>query len=259
MTKISWWWKRLVFVLATWEKTELTQNLRVLCQVGSKRASKKSKKILPWFFGSLIAVQMIEWNGSLLGATFAGMGVMLLVYRLQLGIWENYLLKCQQFLKTASGKLTLSVACGAMASCLTYLGASIWLHSSNRWLATGIILDGFGILLILLLIGWHLLTRRIKNDEVKFEQLLLQLTDNSPLRRLIAVRQLTQLVNNPILHSAHRRQLQEYFQLMLAVEQEAVIRETLLNNLQNSPQTPALTETPAPLNIPVTLKKYLYL
>jgi hypothetical protein len=184
---------------------------------------------------------------------------MLLVYRLQLGNWKNYLPDCQRFLSTASGKLSLSVVCGAIASFCTYLAASIWINSQNRWLAVGLILEGFGTLLTLFLISWHLLTRQIKSDEVRFEQLLVQLTDSSPLPRLIAVRQLSKLINHPTLNQSCYSQLGEYFHLMLTIEQEPVIREALLKSLENWSEEQAMDPYEQPLNIPITLKKYRYI
>lgn len=259
MAKTSWWWKRIVFLLATTGKTEFTQLHRVFAKLWLKSRSKKSRKVLGWFCGSFMGVLMLPGNERLLLTTLAGIGVMLLVYRLQLGIWKNYLLDCQRFLKTPSGRLAVSVSCGAIAFFGTYLAISIWNDSPNPWLATGLILEGFVTLLTLVLLVWYLFTHLAKSDEAKFEQLLVQLTDNSPLRRLIAVRQLSQLGNHSNLDRSYSLQLQEYFRLMLTVEQEPIVRETVIKSLESYSEKREITPAQQVVNIPILLKKYRYM
>lgn len=154
---------------------------------------------------------------------------MVLVYLVQGGNWQVHWYHWRRFLTGSNRQLGIAVGSGGIGALSTYIAASIWADSENRWLATSTILQGFGTLIIILLLLWHILTIRANRDEYQLEELLQDLTAQEPLKRLIAVRQLTHLVNNSGLS---RHELLEYFRLMLSQEQEPVIREAVLDGLQ---------------------------
>jgi len=172
---------------------------------------------------------MILWNWKLVLATVAGVGLMVLVYLVQGWNWQVHWYHWRRFFTGSNGQLGIAVGSGGIGALSTYIAASIWADSENRWLATSTILQGFGTLIIILLLLWHILTIRANRNEYQFEELLQDLTAQEPLKRLIAVRQLTHLVNNSGLS---RHELLEYFRLMLSQEQEPVIREAVLHSLQ---------------------------
>jgi hypothetical protein len=58
------------------------------------------------------------------------------------------------------------------------------------------------------------------------------LSDREPLKRLIAIRQLTRLARTTNLKSEYNCQLVEYFRLMLSQEREAIVRDAILESLQ---------------------------
>ncbi len=171
------------------------------------------------------------WNWKLLLATSVGIMLMLIVYTFKKQHWQRFYRRCQGWFTGYNRKLALAVGSGSMGAFVTYMTASIWADSENRWLATGSILQGLGTLITLLLLGWHI--NRDRFSETKFDKLLLELTAVDPLKRLIAIRQLTRLAQKNRLSREQRLQLVEYFHLMLSQPQEAIISEALLDSLES--------------------------
>ncbi|MEM9272116.1 MAG: ATP synthase subunit I [Cyanobacteria bacterium P01_F01_bin.143] len=171
------------------------------------------------------------WNWKLLLATFVGIVVMLIVYTFKKQHWQRFFRRCQGLLTGYNRKLAFAVGTGGLGAFITYLTASIWADSENRWLATGSILQGFVTLITLFLLGWHF--NRDRNGETKFNELLLELTAVDPLKRLIVIRQLTNLGKKNRLSREQLLQLVEYFYLMLAQPQESIISEALLDSLES--------------------------
>lgn len=226
MTQASYWWKHV----RCW-----IHNLSIDLIEGQlipTLSRKEIRKMSRWLLISFGTSTMLLWNWKLVLATVSGVGLMLLVYFIQGWNWQAYLSHWRKFFTGSGGKLTVAVGSGGFAALSTYIAASIWADSENRWLATGTILQGFGTLLTLLLLGWHIIGDRSGQDETKFEQLLLDLTATDPLKRLIAVRQLSNLMSKPRLRQVYEQQLVEYFCLLLSKEQEPIIREAVLKSLQ---------------------------
>ncbi len=197
---------------------------------------------------------MLFWNWKLLLATSAGIFLMLLVYAMQGWNWQVYWSNWRWFFTGSNRQLTVAVGSGGLAALSTYLAASIWVDSENRWIAVGTILQGFGTLLTLILLLWQAIADRPNRDEAKFEQLLKDLADAAPLKRLIAVRQLAHLVSHSRLSNGYRHQLVEYFRLMLSVEQEPAIRDAVLESLQKWEPNQPKNQDNQPLQFPLNLK-----
>ena len=185
-----------------------------------------------WSLASFSTVLMLSWNWKLVMATAAGMGSMSLVY-LALGEnWQRYWLLWQGFFKGSQGKLTLAVGSGSLAALSTYIAAELWADTDNRWLATGMIAEGVGTLLTLGLLSWHILHQQKQQSDNQFERLLQQLTESDPLKRLIAVRQLTKRAHQSVLVPGEKQELEIYFNLLLSQESDPHIRQTVLDHLQ---------------------------
>ena len=221
MSQASFWRKQLNYLISSSCKT--------------KFQSRVFQSLFPYRF-FLLGLGAIGclclWNWKLVLATVAGVGLMLLVYLLQGWNWQVYWWSWRRFFTGSNRQLTIAVGSGGIAAFTTYLAASLWANSENRWLATSSILQGFGTLITLVLLLWHVLTNKARRDETQFEDLTADLTAKEPLKRLIAVRQLTRLVSNSGLSKGERNQLLEYFRLMLSQEQETVIRNAILHSLQ---------------------------
>ncbi|PSF37139.1 ATP synthase subunit I [Aphanothece hegewaldii CCALA 016] len=219
-------------------------------------AHKRFRKLLTWFLLAMGILMMLAWNWKLVISTSSGIGLMWLVYAGLDWNWRRQWKHLLPFFKGYKGKLTLAVGSGGLAAISTYLVASIWADSENRWLATGTIIQGVATLSTLILVLWQMLTVQHQSDETKFENWLSELTAQDSLKRLIAVRQLTNLVNQGGLPLSYQQQLSDYFRLMLRSEQDDSVRDALLDSLGTWNTQPSL-EVGQPLQIPVSLKRSL--
>lgn len=213
--------------------------------------SSSGNEVAPWLMGFLTFALMLLWNWKLWLSTGAGVGIMLLIYLIPGSNWRVYWASWQKFLTGSSRKLTFAVGGGAIAAFGTYLSASIWADSENSWLATGSIIQGFLSVFTFVLLIWHIVkTRGTDKNQAHFEQFLLDLASKEPLKRLLAVRQLTCLVK-----PSQEIQLGEYFRLMLAHEGEPIIREALLQSLQRLDQNQFISQENQPLRVPIRFSK----
>ena len=196
--------------------------------------NKKTQKYLIYLLGILCLSWMLLWNWAMVLATMAGVGVMILVYLLQTcGLSWSF---GKSLLSGLNYKLVMSVLSGGVAALSTYLATAIWADSESRWLALGSILQGFGTLMVISLLGWQLLDKN-KNSSVqdKWEAYLADLTHSDPLKRLIAIHSLAK-------SSSLSHPLEDYYRLMLQQEKDPLVKDALLEVLAQSEQ---------PLKIPL--------
>ncbi|ACK72173.1 conserved hypothetical protein [Gloeothece citriformis PCC 7424] len=247
MAQVSFRWKQVPFWLL------ILSLIRNQGRMAFSISRKKYRYLSRWLFTGLAIALMFAWNWKLVLATGIGVGLMLLIYLMQGWNWQRYWLYWQQFLSGSDGKLTVAVGSGGFAALCTYVATSIWTESENRWLATGTILQGLGTLLTFGLLCWHIITQRERQKESEFDLWITDLTDSDPLKRLIAVRKLSQLVNQHRLNEIYTEQIIEYFQLMLLQEQEPTVKEALLNNLSQWQKNSSTPDKAQPLKIPLNL------
>lgn len=208
-----------------------------------------------WLVGLIIAVAMLFGHWKLLLATSMGASVMLLVYVIQEWDWQRYWSSLQQFLSGSNRQLTLAVFGGGIATLSTYMAISIWVDSNSPWIALGTTLSVLGTLAILTLLVWQAIDRQVSRDEVDLDPLLSKLTDANPVKRLVAVQQLTRWGADSHLHASERRVVADCFRLMLTHEQEAVIRGAVLDGLEVLDNNRRLSKGTQPLQLPVQLKQ----
>ena len=156
---------------------------------------------------------------------------MWLTYKMSHKQYRRLWQRLTSFLTGYNRRLLLAVASGSLGGLVTYIIASIWADTENHWLATGSILQGLGTLITLILLGWQINRESTQRYEAKFEQLLEDLTADNSLKRLIAIRQLTNLAYKKVLDREQQTQLIEYFCLMLTQSQEPSLQEALLDSL----------------------------
>ncbi|MDJ0701666.1 MAG: hypothetical protein QNJ46_00150 [Leptolyngbyaceae cyanobacterium MO_188.B28] len=153
-----------------------------------------------------------------------------------------------------------------------YMAASIMAEAENYWLATGHILQGFFTVAIFCLLICRMSQPGLdpSPQSSDLEQVLNDLTHPNPLKRLIAVRQVTHLATQPQLkqldldatHLSPRSHVTDCFRLMLQQEPEAIIRAAIRKSLQLlnpkpesvSPNSQLPTGTP-PLAGPMALNR----
>ncbi|MEA5534295.1 hypothetical protein [Crocosphaera sp. XPORK-15E] len=204
---------------------------------------KRLYKIGRWLLGSTGATLMLAWNGKLVLATTTGLGLMVLVYQMQGWNWQRRWHYGREFLKSSQGKLAVAVGSGVLAVMGSYIAISLWVEAENHWLATGLILQGLGTLSTLGLLAWQIFHVQIKTQENQYYQWISALTDADTLKRLIAVRNLGNMLEKQQLSPSHTQQLWEYFRLMLTTEKETVVRQAVLQCCQLLDHSPMFNKS----------------
>lgn len=175
---------------------------------------------------------LLIWHWKLLFALGIGLLIMLLTYAWQAGNWQIPWAELRRKLGSTKQRFGLAVATGGIATLSTYISLAIWSEAKSFWSATGAIGQGLGTLTVLLLLVGHLLDHHSEPATTRFDQLVSDLTDPDALKRLIAVRQLTQAVTVPGADRAQRRAVVDYLRLLLSRESEPVVRNAVLVSLQ---------------------------
>ncbi len=180
---------------------------------------------------------------------------MMLVYRGQSRPGQLLREQIEQFWEGPNRRFVLAVGSGGMITLGTYMSLAIWADSESHWMAVSAILQNFGTIAIVGLLLRQALNLGVSQNEAVLDRLLSDLTDADPVKRLIAVRQMTDLVNNggfgafrsvksslakPSQRIARNRAA-ECFRLMLSQEPEALVRNALLEGLQTWDNTYGIT------------------
>jgi hypothetical protein len=179
-----------------------------------------------------VLVAMLFWNWKLVFALLIGVGAMGSVYSTQASDWRHRWQELSKFLDPQNRRLTMAVFSGAIASTMSYMAVAVWLHSDNGWVASAVILQGLGTFLTLGLLVWLTISIYGNQDQRECDRLISQLTDINPLKRLVAIRQLTKLVKNSNVDGEEEKNIAEYLQLLLTQEQEKIVREAAFEGLQ---------------------------
>jgi hypothetical protein len=209
------------------------------------RRLNRSKGWLLSGLGSLLLL-WVFWQWLL--ALAVGLTAMLGVYLAeqgQLKSWRNW-----GFWRRFDRALSLAALAGLAAAGTVYLSLAIWLESDRSWLAMGVILEGLGLLAILSLLIWRQLDSPrskteapVSPDSIAPDSIapdyLGQLSAADPVQRLIAIRQLTQIVQRPKPPLAANH-LSDCFRLMLDRETEPLLCHTLIESLQQLQPKPCL-------------------
>jgi hypothetical protein len=212
-------------------------------KINIKAIAKPGRQIV----GLSLAIALLIWDWRLSLATGTGVGMMIFVYGLQQRSWQLPLAQLQRLLQSPYKPLVLAGLSGGVATLTTYMATAIWQESPSPWLASGLILQGCGTLAVLILLTWLLLNRQHRQDQTHFDAIVADLTESDVLKRLIAVRQLSRFSREALLDSTHKRIVNEYFQLLLAQEQEVLVRDAVLDGLQqlrSLPESRPITEDP---------------
>lgn len=224
----------------------------------SSRSPQISNTLLKWLLerltrspGPLAILTLLAvwgwWNSQLLASTGLGIGAMILVYRAESWDWPQLRSNLKQFWHSPSRRLVLAVGSGGIATLGTYMSFAIWAESDSHWIALSAILQNFGTIAIIALLLRQILSYSASKDEAVLDRILADLTDADPVKRLIAVRQMTDLVKNPgfrkqssLKSSIALSHTTECFRLMLTQEPEALVRNALLEGLQTLDTFPKL-------------------
>ncbi len=207
-----------------------------------------------WLLGLTALVALLIWNCQLLVATGTGVLVMLGVYTVQ-GHWKVIQSELRKFFRGANWHLATAAGTGSVAILSTYMAETIWEHSESHWIAAGAILQGLGTMAILVLLAMQIISGQASRDQASFNALVTNLTDADPLKRLIAVRQLTDLAAGYRLDRTDLNATLDYFRLMLSREPEPLVRDAILDGLQALDTTKQLGQGAPPLSVPAAKKR----
>lgn len=228
-------------------KTKYQRQLKQILTSQKWRSKTFRRKIYTLFYLTVI-IGLFLWNWTLLLATSVGIGMMALTYLFQEWNWQHYytnlLTKFHNF-NNLNTRFISSVGIGGLSAFLVYLILTIWLTSDNRWLATGVILQGLITLVIAGLLLWQNTSQQKLKNQENFENLLKNLTSTNQLKRLISIRKLTDLFLKHELNKNQEQQLNDYFQIMLSYEEEIILQKALLESLEE------LNFQQQPLQIPL--------
>ncbi len=226
MSQASSSWQQLLNQLANWS---------LLFKIGraTKQRTFKLYREPGGYLGLLtIVIAMLLWNWKLLLAILVGIGVMVLVYSMQRWDWRSHWLKIRKLFNSPNRRLALSVTSGGIATVSTYMAAAIWVDSNSPWIAAGAILQALGTLLTIILLVWQIVSFYGIREEEQLDRLLLTLTEQDPLKRLIAVRRLTKFVSNKRIGSSLQQNIIECLRLLISREEEVMVREAAFESLQ---------------------------
>ncbi|MBF2065609.1 MAG: armadillo-type fold-containing protein [Calothrix sp. C42_A2020_038] len=206
-----------------------------------------------------VVVAMLLWNWKLLLAGSIGIGTMVSAYSMQKRDLSNYWLKLSHFFDTHNRRLLIAVLSGSIATLTSYTAIAVFLSSKNPWIATGALVQGTGTLLTLILLVWLITTINENKEQNQIDQLLVNLTQPDPLKRLITLRQLTKLVSRSGVDVSERQTVINCLQLLLTQEEETLVRDAAFDSLQTIERftiSEGSTTPLKPLGIKVKQKVY---
>ncbi len=175
---------------------------------------------------------MLVWNWQLLLATAVGMGVLIVLFQFPFDRWSLYWEKWQQA-NLSQQRLLIALVGSSVAGIGVYWALQLWDHLENHWLAASSIAQGVLLTTLLSIQLAKLFSSPAESSQRhQFSQHVEALSADHPLKRLIAVRELTQLAITGKLRSQQLKQISEYFSLLFTVETEPMLRQGLLESMQ---------------------------
>ncbi len=199
-----------------------------LLVVSALRGPRAQWRVLA--LSGLALLGLAFWNWRLSLSLLVGSLVMLGLYTLRSRDLRQRWQEFQAWFRRGDRSLLLAIGSGAAATLGTYTLVSIWAESSQRWLATGAILQGLATLGLLSLLFWEWLNRRQERQRSQFERDLSDIASPDSFKRLVGVRRLQGLM--PQLDAEQTRLAVDYLRLALDQETVPIVREALLEALQ---------------------------
>jgi hypothetical protein len=168
-----------------------------------KPVSRRLARSKGWLLGFSGLVLLLLWQWQLVVSGGIGLAAMLTVYLVMQGQWQLPNINWQRFWSRSSRPLTLAGVAGGVVWFCTYCTIALWQETGGSWFAKSMILEGFGLLAVLGLLGWQLSRHPADRTHPSAElNLLADLSHSDPVQRLIAIRriaqQMTQQMTQPI-------------------------------------------------------------
>lgn len=249
MAQASFQWRYLVNLIQASPFAEVSSE--TVKYLGQKRWNDSGR----WLLVTSGMAALLFWNGRLVLATSVGVATMAIAYLVQDGQWQ--VPDVRTWLKGWNRQFLLTVTSGSVATLGTYLASSIWAETTSHWIATLLIMQGAATLGMLGLLIGQSLTPKVGSPTIHLNDVLPDLTAIDPLKRLIAIHRITEMLEQPEADRAQHRQMANYFRLMLSREDQPVIREALLEGLQLTTASHAITPSPGkPLAMPLAKARH---
>ncbi|MCY7324481.1 MAG: hypothetical protein LH660_22465 [Phormidesmis sp. CAN_BIN36] len=246
MTQTSSQWRNLVGLI---QNSTLADRDRRFKSITLRRLSTSGG----WLLVTGGTIALLFWNGRLVLATGAGVAVMLLVYLMQDGHWKAPWSEMQKFLQGWNQPFLLAATSGCAATFGIYLAASLWSEVGSPWIATGMLLQQTTTIAVLVLLIWQMVNRQENRPTDRFNQMSDDLTNGDPLKRLVAVRRITEAIKQH--DRAQKRQIADYLRVMLSREENTIVRDAVLEGLQKLDITRSLTASKVePIATPIALQ-----
>jgi hypothetical protein len=215
-----------------------------------------------------IAYIMLLWNWQLLVAIGIGGLSAVLANRGIRGNWQKYRFYLLQWLQQTDQKIVTAMGIGSIATLSTYLLLTILASGTHFWFLVAILLQGLGMFAIWSRLGKSTTPAkpRKSSPETTLHQKLSELSDRNAIQRLIAVRQLPQLVRQTTARSEKsspsasvntdsRRLATDALRLMLKQEPEPIVRKAILESLRVLSQSHSLGSGQPPVSLPKRQKQ----
>jgi hypothetical protein len=184
-----------------------------------------------WLVVAVGALSLFFWNGRLFFALGVGAIVTSLLSSQPREFIPLQLTRLQRRFEHLHPSTSLALV-GGCTGFVTYLATSIWVESQSHWLAAGVLLQGVGTVAVLAVLTHQIAQRAVAEPKQTQSISVTDLTDDAPLRRLIAVRQLTQMAAGLEMNHPQRQELLDYLHLMERYETEPLVRAAVRSGCQ---------------------------
>jgi len=176
------------------------------------------------------------------------------VYLLVQSKWRLRWADLRRWFSGSQRPIVLAAVTGGLATVSTYMATAIWVTSDNRWMASGFILEGLATLAILGLLAWQTLHRVLGRDDVDLNGMLSQLSQDDPLKQVMALRQLERWILRELLDEQEQQTILDCCQVLLTRDLDPVVREAALALLASQSTQESLSLVSPGLNLRVARK-----
>jgi hypothetical protein len=197
-----------------------------------------------WWLSSAVLLVLLVLSWQLVLSLGLGLAVLIWVYLAQQGWWQMpQRIDWRKLWSRANRSLTIASISGIVVAGGSFVSIGIWRETHRSWLATGVIIEGLLIVAVLGLLIWQAIGRLSDRpvplaEKSLIPQLFADLSDADPLKRLVAIRQLTHQFQMRLDRSTSAialpmaaANLADCFRLMLNRETEPLVCSALLEGL----------------------------